>query len=238
MEVRPVDDADALAIATADLVADAVARRPDLLMLAATGDTPMGTYSELARRVERGELETARLRIAQLDEYLGLGPDDRRSLYGWTRRSVCEPLRVTEDRTIRLRGDDPDPEAACRDYDATVAQEGGVDLALLGLGPNGHLGFNEPPTDADAPTRVVALTPESLVSNARYWGADAVPARALTAGMSIIVGARRVVLLVTGSHKAGILRRTLESSPSAELPATWLHRHPDAVVIADRAALG
>ena len=231
MELRKVDDAADLARAAADAVAEAVQARPDAVLLAATGNTPMGCYAEMAHR----PFDSSRMRVAQLDEYVGVPESDPRSLYAWMRRSICEPRGIGEERIIRLRPDG-DPAEACGSYDAAVAAAGGIDLAILGLGPNGHLGFNEPPTDADAPTREVALTEASLESNAAYWGDAPVPERARTAGMNLISGARRVLLLVSGAHKADILRRVMDAQPNRWLPASWLHLHPDALVIADRAA--
>ena len=238
MEIRVVADDVALASTAADFISDRVRTQPDAVILAATGQTPMGCYAELARRAPSGRFTASRLRVVQLDEYLGVADDDPRSLYGWTRRAVLDPLAIGPERTIRLVGDDPDPDVACLAYDAEIAAAGGIDLAILGLGPNGHLGFNEPPTVADAPTRAVRLTPESLESNARYWTSADVPAEALTCGMNHILAARQVLLLVAGSHKAPIVGRVLRSAPDPWLPATWLHAHPNATLLADRAAMG
>ncbi len=238
MEVRVVADADALAATGAALVADAIRDDPDMTIVAATGDTPMGIYARLADLVRSGEVDASRVRVAQLDEYVGVHAEDRRSLFGWTRRAVLEPLGIDADRTVRLDGEAGDLEASCRAYDAAIRERGGIGLAILGLGPNGHLGFNEPPSTADAPTRAVPLTPESIESNARYWGsADEVPRLALTAGMSTVLAARRVVLVVSGSHKRPIVTRLLESTPNAELPASHLHEHPAATLLADEAAM-
>jgi glucosamine-6-phosphate deaminase len=238
VRLRVVEDASALAVAAADVVTDVAARTPDAVILAATGDTPMATYAELARRADRGALDARRVRVAQLDEYLGLADDDPRLLAGWTRRAIVDPLGIGADRFIRLRAHVEDPEAGCRAYDAAVAAVGGIDLAVLGLGPNGHLGFNEPPTDADAPTRAVDLSVASRESNRRYWWPLPVPERAVTAGMATILGARRVIVLVAGAHKGAILQAVLDAAPDPALPASWLHRHPDAAVLADRAAAG
>jgi glucosamine-6-phosphate deaminase len=196
----------------------------------------MGLYRELGRLASSG-LDVGAVRLVQLDEYLGIPAEDRRSLYGWTLRGVAGPLGIGPDRIVRLRGDDPDPEAACARYDAAVGRLGGIDLAILGLGPNGHLGFNEPPSPADAPTRVVDLTPESLASNARYWGTEAdVPPRALTCGMRLILSARRVLLVAAGAHKREILARALSEAPGPHLPASYLREHPAATILADAAA--
>jgi glucosamine-6-phosphate deaminase len=228
---------DALSVAAADAVAATILRKPDALLLLATGDTPMGAYRVLAERRARGELDTSRLRVAQLDEYAGLADGDRRSLYGWMLRSFVEPLGVPETRTIRLDAALA-PAVACRAYDTAVAEAGGFELAILGLGPNGHLGFNEPPVARDAPTRLVSLTPESIASNARYWGDEQdVPREALTCGMASMLAARQILLVVSGPHKREILSRTLDDPPSADVPASWLQDAPgDVVVLADRDA--
>jgi glucosamine-6-phosphate deaminase len=238
MRTVVVDDYAALSQAAADAIADALRRKPDALLLLATGDTPMGAYRELGERHRRGELDTSRLRVAQLDEYAGLADGDHRSLYGWMVSAFTEPLDVPESRTIRLDGRLP-PAIACRDYDAAVARGGGFDLAVLGLGPNGHLGFNEPPIERDAPTRLVPLTPASLRSNARYWGGeDNVPREALTCGLAPMLAAREILLVVSGAHKREILRETLAPMPTADVPASWLQTASgDVTVLADRDAL-
>ena len=232
-----VEDYEALSRAAADAIAGTLARRPDALLLLATGDTPMGAYRELAVRHERGELDTSQARVAQLDEYVGLAEGDHRSLYGWMVSSFTEPLDIPESRTIRLDGRLP-PDIACRDYDTAVAGAGGFDLAVLGLGPNGHLGFNEPPIERDAPTRLVPLTAASVRSNARYWGGPGnVPREALTCGLTTMLAAREILLVVSGEHKREILSQTLAPLPSADVPASWLHTATgEDTVLADRAA--
>jgi glucosamine-6-phosphate deaminase len=178
------------------------------------------------------------LRAFQLDEYVGVARTDRRSLTGWFDRSIVAPLGIAEDRVVRFDGRAPDLVAECRRYDDLV-ERNPFDLAILGLGPNGHLGFNEPPSSAFEPTRVVTLTPESVRSNAAYWGSEAdVPTNAITAGMAQLLAARRVLLLVAGRHKRHILDATVHGPVSDDVPASHLQRHPDAVLIADAHALG
>lgn len=239
MELVIVDDYAALSHAGADWMAEAIGAKPDAAIVVATGDTPMGVYRELADRRARGLVDPARLRVFQLDAYLGLTPDDRRALFGWTRRSFIEPLGIPMEQVTRLPGDTPDPAAACRAYDATARALGGFDISILGLGPNGHLGFNEPPSPPDAPTRIVDLTPESIVSNARYWGGmDQVPRQALTCGMDLLLAARRTLLVVTGAHKREILRRAVEGPQTPAVPASFLQAAANVTVLADRAAWG
>lgn len=237
MQLTIVDDYDALSRAGAELMADVIRERPNAAIILATGETPMGIYRELAARRQRDGLDTSRLRIFQLDAYVGLGADDHRSLYGWMKRSFLDPLGVPDANVVRLPGNAADPEAACRAYDAAVQTAGGIDLAVLGLGPNGHLGFNEPPVDADAPTRIVTLTPASIESNARYWGgSDQVPQRALTAGMSILLAARQTLLVVSGAHKRAILRRAVEGPITPDVPASYLRHAANVTVLADKVA--
>lgn len=237
MEVVIVEDYEALSCAGADWLEEAIRAKADAAIVVATGDTPMGVYRELAERCSRGLIDTSRLRVFQLDAYLGLAPDDRRSLFAWTRRSFVEPLGIAEANVVRLAGDAPDPQAACRLYDAAAHGVGGFDLSILGLGPNGHLGFNEPPSSRDAPTRVADLTPESIVSNARYWGGEEqVPRQALTCGMDLLLAARRTLLLVSGAHEHEILHRAIEGPQTPEVPASYLQVACHVKVLADRAA--
>jgi glucosamine-6-phosphate deaminase len=231
------EDYAALSRAGAGLIAGVIRANPAAAIVLATGETPMGVYRELAARRQRGEFDTSRLRIFQLDAYLGLAAGDPRSLYGWLARSVLEPLGIPEANVVRLPGDAPDPAAACRVYDAAVRAAGGLDLSVLGLGPNGHLGFNEPPSDAGAPTRVVALTEASVRSNARYWGAtDQVPRAAITAGLDVLLAGRQTLLLVSGEHKREILRRSIAGPVMPQVPASYLQQAANVTVIADRAA--
>lgn len=222
----------------ADIIAHLLAEKPDASLLVATGNTPMGIFEELADRHRGGALNTSRARVFQLDEYLGLDEDDFRSLYGWTRRSFVDPLGISPDRATRLVADDGNPQQACRNYDAAIDAAGGIDLAILGLGPNGHLGFNEPPSEADAPTRVIELTEESFISNAVYWGGrDQVPHQAMTAGMNVILAARQILLVVAGERKQEILAQTMDGPVTPEVPSSWLQQAANVTILADRAAM-
>ena len=233
------DDYDAMSRLAADKLAAVIAANPAAAVLVATGNTPMGMYAELAGRRRRGDFDASLLRAFQLDEYLGLAPDDRRSLYGWMRRSFTEPLGIPDANVVRLPGNAADPDAACAAFERAIADAGGIDVAVLGLGPNGHLGFNEPPSPADAPTRVVELTLESIASNGPYWGGtDQVSRRALTVGMRVLLAARLTLLVVAGLPKRGILARTVTGPVTPDVPASLLRIAPDVVVLADRAAWG
>jgi glucosamine-6-phosphate deaminase len=238
MHTIVADTAEQFSQLGADIVAQTLAGRPDATLLVATGNTPMGIYEELAQRHRAGSVDTSRARVFQLDEYVGVTDEDDRSLYGWTRRSFIDPLGIPHEQVTRLMANGSDPEQARQDYEAAVNAAGGIDLAILGLGPNGHLGFNEPPCAQDAPTRLVDLTEESFVSNAVYWGGrDRVPRQAMTAGMDIIMAARHILVVVMGAHKRDILERTIAGPVTPEVPASWLQGAARVTILADRAAL-
>jgi glucosamine-6-phosphate deaminase len=229
-------DRDILDRIGADLVSGYLRQKPDSLVVPALGNSALGIYTELGRRVAAGRLDTSRIVLAQLDEYGGIAGDDPRSLYGWLLRDVAAPLHVPPERILRLAGDTGDSDEAAGEHAQAIAEHGGIDLAILGLGPNGHLGFNEPPSAADAETRVVRLTSESLASSAAYWGALPVPGWALTIGMRELLAARQILLVVEGERKRDVLRRVLVEPPSPDLPASLLRYQPEVTLLADQAA--
>jgi glucosamine-6-phosphate deaminase len=237
MQIIIAEDYAALSQAAAAQIAMTAVVNPTAAVVVATGNTPVGTYKALAVMQGEGKFDPSGWKVFQLDEYLGLAKDDKRTLWGWMERMFVDPLGLDAARITRLPCDTADADASCKAYDAAVAQAGGFDLAILGLGPNGHLAFNEPPADEHAPTRALTLSEESLASNSAYWGGrDQVPLRAMTAGMAPLLAAKRVVLLVSGKGKHDIFKRVTQGSVTADVPASFLQRHPNVLVICDRDA--
>jgi glucosamine-6-phosphate deaminase len=231
-------DSAAMSKLGAERILDVIRAKPNAALLVATGSSPLQSYEELAKLVQAQGVDTSRLRIFQLDEYLDLADDDRRTLYGWMTRALLEPLAIPEANVVRLPSRVMDEAAVRREYEAAVRAAGGFDLAILGLGPNGHLGFNEPPSGPDAPTRIIELTPESIASNSVYWGGpEHTPRRAITAGMDVILESRRILLLVPGAHKHAILHQTVEGPETPDVPSTYIRRCTGEV-ICDQAAWG
>jgi glucosamine-6-phosphate deaminase len=236
--VLVLDDYGALSRAAADLVSDVVAEMPSASVVFATGDTPMGLYGELARRRDVGAFDASSLHAYQLDEYAGMQAADPRSLFGWMTRSLVEPLGIPPEHVVRLPNSDGLDEALSA-HDREVAARGGFDLAVLGIGENGHLGFNEPPSDPGAPTREVRLSPQTIRANRRYWGDGmAVPDRAITTGMKTLLASRRILLVASGARKREIVHRALHGPVTPEVPASYLRHADDVTVLLDRDAWG
>jgi glucosamine-6-phosphate deaminase len=202
-------------------------------------------YGALARQfAQRSPTERQRVRHQwcsfNLDEYVGLSPKDPRSFAATMAAQLVTPLQLDAESVLLPRGDGGDPAAEALRYASLLASKGGLGLQILGIGTNGHVGFNEPPCGPEVVCRCVALTASTRNANAFAFGGDPaqVPDQAISLGLSEILKARRILLVATGAAKAAVLRRAFEESPTADLPASWLQLHPDVTVVADGAALG
>jgi len=237
MKIISVEDYDALSRAAAHFIATTIAAKADASIIIPTGNTPVGTYRRLAQMQQDGFIDASHLRVFQLDEYLGRSSADPRSFFHWINMEFMQPLNIPISHVVRLPGEGCDPQVACAAYEAAVRAAGGIDLAVLGLGTNGHLGFNEPPVESDAPTRTINLTDETIDRHAVYWGgADRVPRKAITAGLDIVLSARQTLLLVSGKSKREILEKTVNGPVSPNVPGSYLQRVENVTIIADRDA--
>jgi glucosamine-6-phosphate deaminase len=240
MEVVVVPDAGAGAGLVADAVARLASRRRDAVLGLATGGSPEPVYAELAARRQRGELDLAAVRGFLLDEYVGL-PEDHPSRYrAVIERQVVGPLGLDARRVQGPDGGAADLPLACLIYEEQLAGAGGVDLQLLGVGTDGHIGFNEPGSSLGSRTRLKTLTERTRSDNARFFGGDAaaVPRHVLTQGVATILESRHLVLVAWGGHKADAVARLVEGPVTAMVPASALQLHPHATVVVDRAAAG
>ncbi|MEE1928255.1 glucosamine-6-phosphate deaminase [Streptomyces sp. TRM 70351] len=237
MEVVIVPDAAAGGELVATAMADLLGRKPDALLGVATGSTPLPVYRALAARVRAGEADVSRARICQLDEYVGLPAGHPESYRSVVLREVVEPLGLSPDSFMGPDGGAEDVPAACAAYDRALAEAGGVDLQLLGIGTDGHIGFNEPCSSLASRTRIKTLTEQTRQDNARFFdGIDDVPHHVITQGIGTILEARHLVLLATGEAKAEAVALAVEGPVAAVVPASALQLHPHATVVVDEAA--
>ena len=222
----------------ARIVSDRVRAKPELVLGCATGRTMEAVYDEIVAVHDAGHVDLARVRTFNLDEYVGLSPEDPRSYHHYMRERLFDRVGLSLERTRLPNGVAPDLAAEARAYERAIADAGGIDLQLLGLGATGHIGFNEPLSALMSRTREKALTPTTRAQNAEMFGGDpaSVPARALTMGVGTILEAREVLLVATGAAKAAILARATEGPITARISATALQLHPSCKVIVDEDA--
>lgn len=220
-----VDDYDLLSALAANAVSDTLARKPAAALTLPTGDTPSGMYRELVRRIDSGELDFSQAQFFCLDDYLGSTPEDEASLTRWLKNVFIDPARLPEANVHYVPTTAEDPEAAAAGYEREIAGYGGFELAVLGLGPNGHIGFNEPGSGPDDPTRVVDLQAATRAQSAAYWDGKAdIPTQAMTIGLGTLLQAKRIVLIVSGAGKAEIVRASLEGPETTDVPGSFLRR--------------
>lgn len=237
MEVVIVPDSAASGELIAEAMADLLRRKPDALLGVATGSTPLPIYEAFAAKVRAAELDASQARICQLDEYVGLPSGHPESYRSVVLREVIEPLGLSESSFMGPDGTADDVAAACEEYDRALAAAGGVDLQLLGIGTDGHIGFNEPCSSLASRTRIKTLTQQTRKDNARFFDSiDEVPHHVITQGIGTILEARHLVLLATGETKADAVALAVEGPLSALVPASALQLHPHATVVVDEAA--
>jgi len=222
----------------ADFIAAQVLLKPNCVLGLATGSTPVGAYQRLAEKYRSGDLSFAQVTSINLDEYVGLSPDNDQSYRYFMNENLFRHIDIDIARTFVPNGLEKNAEKACTDYDAILAAHGGIDLQLLGLGLNGHIGFNEPADHFPCGTNCVDLTPSTIEANSRFFPTyDSVPKQAYTMGVQAIMQAGCALMLVSGKAKAGIVRQAFTGAITPQVPASVLQLHKNFVLIADEDAL-
>lgn len=234
-EVVIVENAEAAGSLVATEIAELIARRPDAVLGLATGSTPLSVYLALRRQLAGRDL--SQVRGFALDEYVGLDPAHPESYRSVITREVIEPLGLDPQRIQVPNGATQTIEHAGADYEAAIAEAGGVDLQILGIGTDGHIGFNEPGSSFASQTRVKTLTEQTREDNARFFDSiDDVPRHCITQGLGTILRARHLVLLAFGEGKAQAVADAVEGPLAAILPGSAIQLHPHATVVVDEAA--
>ena len=236
MRARVFPDYEAMSAAAADVVAQTLGEEPSAVLMLPTGITPLGMYRQLVEMLNSGGLSFADATFFNLDEYIGLAPDHRASYHVYMKENFYGLIDADPARVFVPDGAAPDPEAECERYEAAIRGAGGVEVCVLGIGRNGHIGFNEPGAPFDSRTRVVELSESTRKVNAADFEADRAPERAITVGMATIFEAREVLLLASGTNKAGAVAAAVEGDASESVPASMLKSHPSASLFLDEDA--
>ena len=238
MKICRAKDYQELSRKAANIIAAQIIMKPDCVLGLATGSSPVGTYKELIQRYEMGDLDFSQVSSINLDEYKGLSPENDQSYRYFMNTNLFDHVNSDKSRTHVPNGLEPDAAKACADYNAIIAQSGGIDLQLLGLGHNGHIGFNEPADVFPLETNCVDLQASTIEANKRFFESEAdVPRQAYTMGIGNIMQAKKIVVVVSGKDKAKILREVVAGPITPRVPASVLQLHPDVTIVADEAAL-
>ena len=237
MKIYKAKDYKDMSRKAANIISAQVIMKPNCVLGLATGSTPIGTYDQLVEWYNKGDLDFSEVTTVNLDEYKGLPRTNDQSYYYFMHQHLFDRVNIDPERTNVPNGMEPDAEKECGRYEELIRSLGGVDLQLLGLGHNGHIGFNEPGEAFEKETHCVDLT-ETIEANKRFFAsADDVPKQAYTMGIKTIMQAKKILIVVNGENKADIVERAFFGPVTPEVPASILQLHNDVTLVGDEAAL-
>ena len=238
MKIYSAQDYQSMSRKAANILSAHVILKPDSVLGLATGSTPIGMYKQLIDWYNKGDIDFSQVHTVNLDEYLGLAPTHDQSYRYFMQANLFDHVNVPPENTNVPNGLAPDPEAECARYNQVIADLGGIDVQVLGMGHNGHIGFNEPEEAFELETHVVNLTDNTIDANARFFASrDEVPRQAITMGIKSIMQARHILVVVSGKDKAEIVKRAFFGPVTPKVPASILQMHPHVSLVADEAAL-
>lgn len=238
MRMIQTKDYNSASKAAANLIAAQIIMKPNCVLGLATGSTPIGTYAQLIKKQQEGELDFSCVSSVNLDEYKGLSPENDQSYRYFMNEHLFNHVNIKPENTFVPDGLEPDSEKACADYNQIIKERGGIDLQLLGLGLNGHIGFNEPAEIFEKETHCVDLSESTIQANARFFASiGEVPKQAYTMGIKTIMQAKRVVLIATGQAKAQIVKDAFYGPVTPHVPASILQLHNNITIICDNEAM-
>ncbi|HLR62361.1 MAG TPA: glucosamine-6-phosphate deaminase [Lentibacillus sp.] len=238
MDIIRVKDYDELSEKACKILTNEIKKSGSSVFGLATGSTPEGLYQQLIEEYKKGNISFADVTSFNLDEYVGLAADDPNSYRYYMDEKLFSHIDLPDEQAFLPNGIADDPDKECHDYEALIKDAGYIDLQVLGLGLNGHIGFNEPGTPVDRRTHVVDLDESTREANARFFNSlDDVPKKALTMGIGSIMESKKIVLLVSGEKKADAVKRLVNGEVSEDFPASILQKHNNVILIADEEAL-
>ena len=238
MKIYEVNDYQEMSRKAANIISAQVILKPDSVLGLATGSSPIGTYDQLVDWYQKGDLDFSKVHTVNLDEYRGLTGEDEQSYYYFMHKHLFDRVNIVKENTHVPNGTAEDEEKECTAYEKLIESLGGVDIQLLGIGRNGHIGFNEPDSSFARITHCVNLTESTIDANKRFFAsADDVPRQAYTMGIGTIMKARKILLIANGEDKAEAVAKAVHGPITPEMPASILQLHSDVVIVADKAAL-
>ena len=238
MELIVCENYEEMSARAAEIVANVMKNNPTCVLGLATGSTPVGMYRELIKKNQAGEIDFSGVTTVNLDEYYPIAPDNDQSYRYFMNVNLFDHVNIDKSKTHVPNGMAEDPHEACRDYEKLVTSVGPADIQVLGIGQNGHIGFNEPADALTVSTHVTDLTESTIKANARFFASEAdVPTKALTMGIGTILSAKKIIILANGKAKARAVSRLLEGKLDTSCPASMLNLHPDVTLICDVDAL-
>lgn len=237
MRIVVLKDYEELSKKAANILASQITLKPDSVLGLATGATPVGAYRELVRIYNEGDISFSEVVTFNLDEYYGLDKENDQSYYYFMMQHLFNHVNIKGENIYIPNGRAKDIEQECMDYECKIAKAGGIDLQLLGIGRNGHIGFNEPDVKFEAETHLVTLDEDTIEANSRFFSSlEEVPRKAISMGIKTIMHSRKILLLASGEEKAEIIYNMLYGKITPELPASVLQLHPDVVILLDEKA--
>ncbi len=237
MKVMVFDTYEEMSCAAADIMAGVIKENPAGVIGLATGSTPVRMYTRLSEMCQAGELDFSNIKSVNLDEYYPISPENRQSYRYFMNENLFSKVNIKIENTRVPAGDAQDPDVECANYEKYIDSLGGIDIQVLGIGQNGHIGFNEPDSFLYTDTHVTGLTESTMQANARFFADDEVmPTKALTMGMGSIFKARKIIVMANGKAKRDAVRKLLSGKITTDCPVTFLNLHSDVTLICDKLA--
>jgi len=235
MQIKPVNSYDEMCKLAAEMVAKQIKDKPNIVLGFATGSTPLGMYRELVKMYREGELDLSQVITFNLDEYLGLTPEHPQSYHYYMYDNFFKHVNIKKENIHIPKGDTKDPVQECLNYEREIEKVGGIDLQILGIGVNGHVGFNEPDINLEAKTHVIQLSDDTIAANSRFFrNLNEVPKRAITMGMKTIMKSKKIILMAWGLEKKEAVLKAISRHINTEIPASLLQLHNDITLIVDK----
>ena len=238
MKIYMTEDYQTMSRKAANILSAQIILKPNSVLGLATGSTPIGMYKQLVIWYEKGDLDFAQIKTVNLDEYVGLEPTHEQSYRHFMQENLFDHVNINPANTNVPDGLAADPQAECDWYNQVIRKLGGIDIQVLGMGHNGHIGFNEPGNAFELETHVVDLSERTIQANARFFAsADEVPRQAMTMGIKSIMMAKKILMLVSGEDKAEAVWKAFAGPVTPQVPASILQLHPYVTLVGDKAAL-